>query len=256
MYTRGKLSYRLNYASGYRSPSLKELYMNWDHLGMFMIMGNEELRPETNRYYSGSLEYSGNRIHGSLNAYMNYFTDKIEGQWEEDQTIYRYQNISSSNLKGLEALLQVRILSNLDVKGGWSYVDDSHRQEGIRLSSVSPHTANLQLEYRFIRPGYKAVANLSGRYTGAKNYLVREEIEYRGELQEAWYPVHYDGYALWRMSVSQTFRRGINLILGVENLFNYTAARITFNTPVSPGRHSFIMLRLSVDEIYNSMHKP
>ena len=42
------LSYRLNYAKGYRSPSIKELFFNWDHLGMFQIVGTEMLLPEKN----------------------------------------------------------------------------------------------------------------------------------------------------------------------------------------------------------------
>ena len=33
------LSYRLNYAKGYRLPSIKELFFNWDHLWMFQIVG-------------------------------------------------------------------------------------------------------------------------------------------------------------------------------------------------------------------------
>ena len=39
------LSFRFNYAAGYRSPSIKELYFNWDHLGMFQIVGDEFLQP-------------------------------------------------------------------------------------------------------------------------------------------------------------------------------------------------------------------
>ena len=32
-------SFRANYSMGYRSPSIKELFFNWDHLGMFQIKG-------------------------------------------------------------------------------------------------------------------------------------------------------------------------------------------------------------------------
>ena len=41
-------AWRANYSMGYRSPSIKELFFNWDHLGMFMIKGNEDLKPEKN----------------------------------------------------------------------------------------------------------------------------------------------------------------------------------------------------------------
>ena len=47
---------------GYRSPSIKELFFNWDHLGMFMIKGNEDLKPEKNNYVSLGTEYSNDNF--------------------------------------------------------------------------------------------------------------------------------------------------------------------------------------------------
>ena len=46
----GRVNYRVSYARGFKSPSLKELYMDWDHQGMFAIIGNKDLIPETNHY--------------------------------------------------------------------------------------------------------------------------------------------------------------------------------------------------------------
>ncbi len=255
MYRMAPLSLRLNYASGYRSPSLKELYMRWDHLGMFMIMGNEDLQPETNNYYSASLEFTRPKLNASLNAYINNFKNKIEGQWEDNQTVYRYQNIASSSLKGMDFLMKLRLFKPFVLKGAYSYVNDQNHQEGVRLSSVSPHTANLQMEYRFTRPRYQLTANISGKYIGAKEYHVMEEIEYRGELIEAWYPVHYEGYTTWRLSLAQRFPQGVNLVVGIENLFDYTAGMITFNTSTSPGRSYFVKLDLSIEKLYRSIHK-
>lgn len=255
MYRMAPLSLRLNYASGYRSPSLKELYMSWDHLGMFMIMGNEDLQPETNNYYSASLEFTRPRLNASLNAYINNFKNKIEGQWEDNQTVYRYQNIASSSLKGMDFLMKLRLFKPFVLKGAYSYVNDQNHQEGVRLSSVSPHTANLQMEYRFTRPRYQLTANISGKYIGAKEYHVMEEIEYQGELIEAWYPVHYEGYTTFRLSLAQRFPQGVNLVVGIENLFDYTAGMITFNTSTSPGRRYFVKLDLSIEKLYRSIHK-
>lgn len=72
---------RANYSMGYRSPSIKELFFNWDHLGMFKIIGREDLQPEKNNYFSLGAEYSDDRLFISSTAYGNYFRDKIEGVW-------------------------------------------------------------------------------------------------------------------------------------------------------------------------------
>ncbi len=256
MYKPGMLTVRLNYASGYRSPSLKELYYQWDHLGMFMIMGNRNLKPETNNYFSASFELTNAWFNMSLNTYVNFFKDKIEGQWEANQTIYRYQNVSSSNLKGLDYRLQVKMFKNLFLKGGYSYVNDKNRQDGVRLSSLSPHSANWQVEYRWLKKNYKLTVNLSGRYIGSKDFSVEEEIEIDTDTKvNAYYNQHYNAYSIWRFSVSQKFYNSAQLVLGVENLFDYTADLVTFNSSVSPGRMYFVSLNLQVDKIYQSIIK-
>lgn len=255
MYKPELFTFRLNYASGYRSPSLKELYYNWDHLGMFMIMGNENLKPETNNYYSVSLELIKPRLNMSVSAYINNFKNKIEGQWESNQTIYRYQNITNSSLKGIDYLLKIKLPGNLLFKGGYSYVNDKNRQEGVRLSSVSPHTANWQLEYRFVKTNYQFTANLSGKYIGTKDFNVEDELETGEETIETYYRQHYDGYSIWRLSVSQQFYHSIRITAGIENLLDYTANMVTFNTSISPGRRYFISLDFRFKELYKQFHK-
>jgi len=245
---------RLNYAAGYRSPSLKELYMDWNHLGMFTIQGNENLQPETNNYFSGSVELSKSRFNTSLSIYKNYFNNKIEGQWSNDQTVFQYQNIEKSSLFGVDYLLKTKLSKSFILKGGYSYVNDKNLSGGVRLSSVSPHTANVQLEYRFTKDFYNLTANITGKNIGSKDFNVLDEIEYRGETTEAYYKVHYDGYSIWRLSVSQRFYNSANLVLGVDNLFDYSADMVTFNTSITPGRRYFISLNIEIEKLYKQFN--
>ena len=254
MYKWLPFTFRLNSAAGYRSPSLKELYMNWDHLGMFTIQGNENLRPETNNYFSGSVELLKSRFNTSINVYKNYFNNKIEGQWEEDQTIYQYQNVSKSSLFGIDYLLKAKLSKSFIFRGGYSYVNDKNRNEGVRLSAVSPHTANLQLAYTFSKPRYSLTASITGKYTGAKVFNVLDELEYRGDTIEAYYKVHYNDYSIWRLTLSQQFYNSVNLVLGVDNLFDYTAGMITFNSSITPGRRYFASLSVGIEKLYKQLN--
>jgi outer membrane receptor for ferrienterochelin and colicins len=250
MYKWLPLTFRLNYAAGYRSPGLKELYMNWSHLGMFTIVGNENLQPETNNYFSGSVELSKSWLNTSLNIYKNYFNNKIEGQWSNDQTIFQYQNIEKSNLFGIDYMLKLKFSKSFMFKGGYSYVNDKNRSDGIRLSGVSPHSANVQLEYRFVKDFYELTANITGKYIGAKDFDVLDELEYRGDTIEAYYKVHYDEYSIIKLSVSQRFYNSVNLVICVDNLFDYTADMVTFNTSITPGRRYFISLNVAIEKLY------
>lgn len=52
-------SIRANYAGGFRAPTLKEMYMNFDMAGMQMIYGNPDLKPEKSNNYNLALEHAG-----------------------------------------------------------------------------------------------------------------------------------------------------------------------------------------------------
>ena len=58
MYRLGHVTLRGGYAAGFRSPSLRELYAEFDHRGMFKIYGNTDLKPETSHHASISAEWS------------------------------------------------------------------------------------------------------------------------------------------------------------------------------------------------------
>ncbi len=252
MYKFIPLTFRLNYAAGYRSPSLKELYMNWSHLGMFVIKGNENLKPETNNYFSASAELSKSWINTSVTVYKNLFRNKIQGIWSADQTVYQYDNIEKSSLLGIDYLLKLRLSKSLMFKGAYSYVNNNDYQMGVRLSSISPHMANMQLEYKFTKGIYNLTANITGKYIGEKNFNVADEIVYRGEMVKAYYKVHYDAYSIWKLTLSQRFYNAVNLVLGIDNLFDFTPGMITFNTSTSPGRRYFVSLNIEIDKLINN----
>jgi outer membrane receptor for ferrienterochelin and colicins len=250
MYKYNRHRFRLNYATGFRSPTLKELYMNWDLMGMFTIKGNENLKPETNQYLSISAEYSKSKINGSINIYKNWFKNKIEGEWYNNQTIYKYVNLGALTLSGIELTLKYNIIKNVNIYGGYSFVNDERTFEN-QMSTVSPHTGTARIEYLFNKPKYKLNINLTGKITGSKDFRAYYgDIIYNGNTIEAWYDVHYNPYSIWNLSVSQVFKNCINIIIGVDNIFNYTADIINFNTSINPGRRFFISARININN-YN-----
>lgn len=234
---------RANYARGYRSPTLKELYMNWDHLGMFWIYGNAALRPETNHYVSLSSEFTNRWLSISANAYANHFRDKIEGIWAASQTELRYTNIGKSLLMGLESMAKLRIWQPLVVYASYSYLYVK-KTDGVRLSSAAPHSGTLRLELSSMQKRYPTVLNIAASITGGKEFDVLDELNIDGQEVEAYYRVNVAPYSLWNISIAQHLHRYAMLSAGVENLFNHTADRVNFNTSTSPGRRFFVACSL------------
>ncbi len=250
MYSLNAWRFRMNYSAGYRAPELKELYMNWNHLDMFMIEGNENLRPETNNYTSLSAEYSKHNFNASVSVFNNSFKNKIAGVWAENQTIYRFQNISKSNLYGCDASAKIK-LGQFIVSGAYSYVNEVKKENEVRLSAISPHSANFNAEYVFTKTNYTLNVNFGARYIGAKNFYTEDELQIGQDTLSAFYPVDYKGYTIYRLAVNQNFFNSVTITAGVENLFNYKPPIVTFNSYTGTGRLFFIKIILKINNLLN-----
>ena len=230
-------SLRANYSMGYRSPSIKELFFNWDHLGMFMIRGNENMRPEKNNYFSLGAEYSNDRLFVSGTAYGNYFRDKIEGVWRiyDMQYNFEYTNLSQQRLLGLEVLARWSVLDCLTLNGTYSFVDVS-KNKGIQVNTTSPHAATASMDYKYMKKNYRLNAVFSASYMGGKKFDVQDRVFVKEENKS------YDAY----------FR--------CDNLFNYIPKTLgsgitMFNVPATAGARGWVQVEFMLDDVINSLKK-
>lgn len=257
------LSFRGNYSMGYRSPSIKELFFNWDHLGMFQIKGNEFLQPEKNNYFSLGAEYSNDRIFLSGTAYGNFFRDKIEGVWRiyDMQYNFEYTNLSKQKLIGIEALARWHVCDGVTLHGTYSYVNVS-KTGGIQVNTTSPHAATASVDYKLNRKNYRLNAILSASYMGSKKFDVQDRVfvEEHNKSYDAYFRCDLPQYVLCNLSVSQTFWNKVKFTLGVDNLFNYVPKTLgsgitMFNVPATAGARGYMQLEFLLDDVINSFKK-
>lgn len=256
-------SLRANYSMGYRSPSIKELFFNWDHLGMFMIRGNENMRPEKNNYFSLGAEYSNDRWFVSGTAYGNYFRDKIEGVWRiyDMQYNFEYTNLSQQRLLGLEVLARWSVLDCLTLNGTYSFVDVS-KNKGIQVNTTSPHAATASMDYKYMKKNYRLNAVFSASYMGGKKFDVQDRVFVKEENKsyDAYFRCDLPQYVLCNLSVSQTFWNKVKLTLGMDNLFNYVPKTLgsgitMFNVPATAGARGWVQVEFMLDDVINSLKK-
>lgn len=254
---------RANYSMGYRSPSIKELFFNWDHLGMFKIIGREDLQPEKNNYFSLGAEYSDDRLFISGTAYGNYFRDKIEGVWRiyDMQYNFEYENLSKQRLLGVEMIAKWRMFDFLTLNGTYSYVNVS-KNEGVQVNTTSPHAATASLDYRYNRKNYRLGVVFSASYMGRKKFDVQDRVfvEEDNKSYDAYFRCDLPQYVLCNLSVSQTFWNKVKLTLGVDNMFNYVPKTLgsgitMFNVPATPGARGWVQLEFMLDNVINSFKK-
>lgn len=252
---------RANYSKGYRSPSIKELFFNWDHLGMFMVKGNEYLKPEKNHYFSLGTEYDNGRFFFNINTYANLFRNKIEGIWRiyDMQYNFEYENLDKQNLIGAEVISRWKVFSFLTVNASYSYVNVS-KENGLRINTTSPHAATAGIEYKLNKNNYSLLAGFNASIMGQKQYDVQDRLTVDGVSHDAYFRCTLPTYALCNLNVTQTFCNKLKLTIGVDNIFNYKPKTLgsgltAFNVPGTAGARGYAQVEVKIDELIKPLKK-
>lgn len=255
---------RANYSMGYRAPSIKELFFNWDHLGMFQIKGSENLQSEKNNYFSLGAEYSTDRFFVNVNAYANIFNKKIEGVWRiyDMQYNFEYINLKSQRMLGIEAIMKWRLTDNFMLNATYSYVNVS-KQNGIQVNTTSPHAATASIDYTLNRPNYRLKSIFSTSIMGEKKFDVQDRVwvKEHNKSYDAYFRCILPTYVLCNLSVVQTFYNKVKLTIGVDNIFNYVPHTLgsgvtMFNVPATCGARGYVQVEFLVEDILKSLkHK-
>ncbi len=255
---------RANYSMGYRAPSIKELFFNWDHLGMFQIKGSENLQSEKNNYFSLGAEYSKDRFFINVNAYANIFNKKIEGVWRiyDMQYNFEYINLKSQRMLGVEAIMKWRLTDNFMLNATYSYVNVS-KQNGIQVNTTSPHAATASIDYTLNRPNYRLKSIFSTSIMGEKKFDVQDRVwvKEHNKSYDAYFRCILPTYVLCNLAVAQTFYNKVKLTVGVDNIFNYVPHTLgsgvtMFNVPATCGARGYVQVEFLVEDILKSLkHK-
>mgnify|MGYP000915688585 FL=1 len=256
-------AFRANYSMGYRAPSIKELFFNWDHLGMFQIVGNEELKPEKNHYLSVGAEYSNRKFFINVNAYANFFRNKIEGVWKvyDMQYNFEYTNLNNQRLLGVETILKWHINDQFTLNGTYSYVNVS-KLKGIQVNTSSPHAATASLDYLLNKKNYQLKTILSASLMGEKNFDVQDRVwvQELNKNHDAYFRCTLPTYVLCNLSFVQTLYNKVKITIGVDNLLNYVPKTLgsgvtLFNVPATCGARGCLQVEMLIDDIVKSIKR-
>ena len=241
MCTFGPVKIRGTAAMGYKSPSLKELYYNFNHQGMFYIVGNKDLKPENSRYFSLSGEYAlKNSFNISGNLYFNRIDNKISSVWyrnkEKDRDETRKMNIDKVEILGFEGYFTWNFLRHLKLKAGYAYTDAVDKSTGLQIYGNSKHTANTSLTFHTNSVRYPFSVTFSGRIASPALFQVVSKDPKTGKENVS--KRQTNPYSLWKINYMQHIRiwkdLSADVQLGIDNLFNYH--NYENSTLLDPGR--------------------
>ena len=198
MYKTGKHQIRVSYASGFRAPSLKELYMDFFMGGIFMIYGNTDLKCETNHNFSLSWTNHGSvsdnlkyclTATGYYNFFNNYITTATVQR--DGKTAQMYTNIANQQIAGADASVQLHHQNGIGAKLSYAFTKNIVKKGQPDLTAARPHSLTWRIDYdRQFTEKYGLYVALSGRFLSAVDVT-----EYASTELDEMTKTHYDGYS-------------------------------------------------------------
>ena len=242
------MTFRANYASGFRAPTLKEMYMHFDMGNMgYMLRGNPDLEPEKSNNFNIAVERT-NRIRNSgfldgrynftLMGYCNIFDKRIttiDGGMYEGMESALYWNEEGITVWGIDASLCHIWDCGLSLKLNYSWMKETGNVYYSDFYQPRSHSMTWRMGYdhRFSRL-YALDAALSGRYQG-KPQSGRTDVD--------------QGYTIWKLMLQHHVWRGITVITAIDNLFNYKPKSYYYCSPLTTGISFSIGLSVDFDKL-------
>lgn len=240
-----EVNIRAGYGMGFRAPSLKEKYYQFDMAGIWIVNGNPLLRAETSNNFSVSADYTRGNYNLTVSGYCNIIHDRISTGLpyyrpdDPGQLYLDYINLSRMTVAGAEIALQARWNNGLSARLIYAYTDEhtgSDKDGNAANNQYLPArkhsmTARVNWEKAF-SPGYAFTVSLSGRALSGIN-----NVEYKDyfNITEGTVTVKYPPYTLWKIAATQQITKYLRVSVSCDNIFNYRPRYYYLNSPLTDG---------------------
>jgi outer membrane receptor for ferrienterochelin and colicins len=242
------MTFRANYASGFRAPTLKEMYMHFDMGNMgYMLRGNPDLKPEKSHNFNIAIERT-NRIRNSgfldgrynftIMGYCNIFDKRIttiDGGTYEGMESALYWNEDGITVWGMDFSMGHIWDCGFSLKVNYSWMKETGKVYYSDFYQPRSHSMTWRVGYdhHFSRH-YALDAALSGRYQG-KPQSGRKDVD--------------QGYTIWKLMLQHHVWHGLTVITAIDNLFNYKPKSYYYCSPLTTGTSFSVGLSVDLDKM-------
>ena len=264
----GDLRLRATWSQGYKTPTPKELHYQYikNMNGLYLYLGNTDLKAQHSNYFGLSAEYSINRLTLTVAPYYNKVDDMItlvtiptkEAPGDlitkyDPIRVRQYQNMEDAKTCGIDVTLRYQG-RHFTAGGSYSYLDteaneyDSENDvmQRVTIDGMAHHKANVYATWNHTFKGERLAptfgVGIYGRMSSKRYY----QIDGNGK-----------GYQLWRMTTRYSFTPKLfshstltshlfQLEAGIDNIFNYvdrTPHGLHLGT-TTPGRTVYVSLTI------------
>ena len=254
------LNFRASYGMGFRAPTLKEKYYNFDMAGIWIVEGNPALKPEVSHNFNLSADYTHRRYNFTLAAYYNRIRDKIATgapfyKNPSDRIPHLpYLNLDDYSVSGGEATAQARWPNGLTARLSYAYTherlpkDKNSNAVNNQYIPARKHSMTGHIDWdRQFSTGYGLNIGLDGRFLSAVDN--QEFVDYY-DISKGIRTIHYPAYALFKLSLVQRIGKAVKASVILDNLFNYKPEYYYLNCPLTDGTNLMVGLSVDVDKFF------
>lgn len=240
-----RLDLRLSYGMGFRAPSLKERYYDFDMSGIWIVLGNPALKPESSHNLNLSADLTAGRFNITATCYYNRVKDKITTGLPHTlpqggrQLYLDYINLDGYSMGGFDLTVQGAWSNGLSARMSYAFshertaCDKDGNTANNQYMPARPHSLTAQCDWsRGFTAEYTLTAGVSGRFLSCVSN--REYRDYY-DISAGMTDVRYPGYTIWKISCTNLFFGKLRVTLALDNIFNYRPKYYYLNSPATDG---------------------
>lgn len=234
------LAIRAGYGMGFRTPTLKEKYYNFDMAGIWIVQGSPLLDAETSHNVNLSAELTKGLYNFTISGYYNKVSDRITTglpyyKPEDPNQLYLdYVNLGKMDVYGFEATAQARWQCGIGAKLSYTFThEDNGTSTANQYMPARNHSLTARVDWdKTWTDKVSSVLSLSGRAVSGVDNTEYVDIY---DVSKGTNEIHYPAYSLWKLQASVRFWKKLQVNVTVDNIFNYKPDYYYYNAPLTTG---------------------
>lgn len=254
------LSIRAGYGMGFRAPTLKEKYYNFDMAGIWIVEGNANLKSEVSHNFNLSAEYSKGHYNLTGSVYYNKVKNKLATsapyfKTPNDKLPYLpYANLDDYSVCGGEIGAQAKWNNGLGARLTYAYTKEqlAKDKDGHTINNqyipAREHALNARVDFdKQLSKKYGLNIALQGRVLSGV-----ENVEYKDyyDVSKGTITVEYPAYTIWKLSVVQRVGNAVKVTAALDNVFGYKPKYYYLNSPITDGVNFQIGMSIDIDKLF------
>jgi len=164
------LSWYGQYVRGFKIPPHDQAYQSHGVEPFYQILPNADLDPESSDSFEIGLRYASSDISVNLSTFYAAYDDFIETAIagveptyipNVNKTFYQYQNISETQISGVEAGIAMYVTDDILLEANVAYVDGENKDSDQPLTSISPLNGSILVSTEFGNVNWTAAWRLA-----------------------------------------------------------------------------------------------